>query len=227
MASSRSTITGAFLVHSSPSKETDYLCDLLTHKLGRIRCRLKNISPEPYRLFELKVVERSGFYSASDFRYLNPLLITKNDARLFGFYVNELVFKLVPMVGTDEVLFGSYMSTLLLLEQTESIQASLRFIEQRILNSIGRSVDYQCQINQEPIEPDVYYRFIPDSGFKPDTNGRYLGCQILAANKKDFLVSGALSVARECQQMQIDTVLEGQIIQSRTWPMKNVISKNR
>lgn len=210
--------TDAFLVHSIPEKEADYICHLFTRHAGLVKCRLMKRSPEPYRPFELKLIEKDGFFTASDFRYIDALLIVENNARLLGLYVNELIYRMLPHVVPEPALYGGYMSTLLQLESGLSVQAALRFFEQKTLQAIGRSIDYFQDHNQGIIVEQGRYDFFPDRGFVKNDKGRYSGAQIGSVANQSYAVSGALSLARECQQTQIDAVLGEGVIQSRLWP---------
>lgn len=223
---SRSRITEAFLLSSRPFKETDCLAELWTEKLGRIRCRFGTKVPEPYRQFELKLSKSSKLQSVNSFRYTQPVLIDSSHARFMGLYVNELIYRLLPLAQDDSLLFGRYISTLLFLNESKSVQAALRYFEQGVLASIGMAVDYRTDVSSVELSTDKAYRFEAGKGFIEDARGRYPGDRILAVSLQDYSVKGALSLARECQRLQIDQALaEGIKIHSREWPLGAMFSK--
>lgn len=222
----RSSVTEGFLLFSRPFKETDSLCELWTEKQGRVRCRIAGSPPEPYRQFEFKLSGKSGLPSVSNFRYTQPVLVETNAARLLGFYINELLYRLLPVGHGDSQLFGRYISTLLYINSGENVQAILRFFEQGVLASLGMAIDYQLDAGSLPIDPKRRYRFEAGRGFIADAYGRYSGERILAVNRQDYSLKGALSLARECQRLQIDALLAaGQPILSRQWLMNIVTTK--
>ncbi len=219
MAIASTHVTEAFVLSSTPFKESDCLCELWTLKLGRIRCHMRSSAPEPYRQIELKLSEKNDYFSASDFRYIQPLLIENNHARLLGFYINELIYKLMPLNMADQSLYGRYISTLLYLNQGDVDQQILRFWEQGVLASLGRAVDYQSQFDMQTIEVNQAYNYEVERGFVPSPAGRYSGEQILSVARQDYKVAGALALARECQRRQMGALLEGQVLETWNWPM--------
>ena len=217
MAFARVVRTEALLIHAWPYRETDFLVELMTEKCGRIRCHMRNSRPEAFRPFEIKVTQAKGYFSASDFRYTQSLLIRHNEARLIGLYVNELVYRLVPTALVDESLYGSYLATLAHLEVRIRVQAALRFFEQRVLQLIGHALDYRADRNSQAIVEQQRYNFMANSGFNPSADGRYTGAQLLSVARADYDITGALTLARECQQQQIEAILQPQALFSRKW----------
>ena len=224
----RSSVTEGFILFSRPFKETETLCELWTEKRGRVRCRMTGSTPEPYRQFEIKLSGHAGMPSLTGFRYTRPVLVDTNEARLLGFYINELVYRLFPLGQVDPALFGCYISTLLYLNAGENIQPVLRFFEQRLLASLGMAIDYQLDAESLPISATQRYRFENSRGFVMDVDGRYSGERILAVSQQNYSVSGALSLARECQRSQIDQLLPGrQKILSRDWLLSFALAKGK
>ncbi|MFT5007850.1 MAG: DNA repair protein RecO (recombination protein O) [Reinekea sp.] len=217
MAFARAVRTEALLIHAWPYRETDFLVELMTEKCGRIRCHMRNSRPEAFRPFEIKVTQIKGYFTTSDFRYTQALLIRHNEARLIGLYVNELVYRLVPTALPDESLYGSYLATLAHLEVRIRVQAALRFFEQRVLQLIGHALDYRTDRDSQGIVEQQSYNFIPNSGFDINPEGRYTGRQLLSVAQADYDVAGALTLARECQQQQIEAILQPQALFSRKW----------
>jgi DNA repair protein RecO (recombination protein O) len=217
MASARSVRTEAVLIHAWPYRETDFLVELMTEKLGRIRCQLRTNRPEAFRPFEIKITQSNGYGTAADFRYTQALLIRHNQARLIGLYVNELIYRLVPSAMADESLYGSYLATLTHLELGIRVQAALRFFEQRVLQQIGHAVDYRTDLDSQAVVAERRYNFAANRGFIAQLDGRYSGAQLLSVVRADYAIAGALTVARECQQQQIETILEPQPLFSRKW----------
>ncbi|TXR54911.1 DNA repair protein RecO [Reinekea thalattae] len=223
----RSIVTRAFLLVARPYKESDYLCDFWTETEGRVRCKLSCEPPEPYREIDIKMNTKHSLANASNFRYTGALLVDTNQARILAFYVNELLYRLLPLGQADRQLFGTYISTLLHLNESLFIQASLRFFEQAVLATLGQALDYQRSADSQLIEAQRNYRFDPQRGFIADSQGRYSGAMILAISQQDYSFAGALSLARECQRQIIDQLLlaNNTRLESRAWPMDFLITK--
>jgi len=208
------TVNG-FLLNAKPYKENHFLCDFFCLEQGRIRCQFTNSIPEYYREIEVKLSHKTDFVLASDFRYTAPVLISSNTSRLLGFYVNELVFRMLPLNFADDSIYGVYKSTLIHLELNQSIPASLRFFETQILNYLGHGLRFDRDTAENKISSNNLYNFEANKGFIASPLGRYQGKLLFAAAKGDYKTKGTLAMLRECQGQQIDSLLEGKPLNSR------------
>lgn len=213
----RASIVQGFLLHAQAIEEHNYLCDVLTYENGLIRCKFTGSRPEFFRQFEIKLMQKNNFYSSNDFRYLQPLYIYDSPARLYGLYLNELAFLLLPKQIEVGSFYGTYTSTLVQLQAGSQLLPSLRFYEKQLLQLLGFGVDYQRSVDGLPINADSLYDYLPGQGFQLESKGAFLGDAILANADNNYGVKGALSIARHCQYQQLLILLEETPINSREW----------
>jgi DNA repair protein RecO (recombination protein O) len=213
----RASVVQGFLLHSKAYQESNFLCDILTPEFGLIRCKFNGNRPEYFRQFQTKLLEQGSFFSCSDFSYVQPLLISDSPARLYGLYLNELSFYLLPRRIETGDFYGTYASSLINIQSKNSILPSLRFFEKQLLSVVGSAIDYQRSSDGLLIAEDERYRFEPSVGFVADETGAFTGRAIAANHLNRYDEKGALALARHCQYLQISALLAEQSINSRDW----------
>ena len=95
-----------------------------------------------------------------------PLL--GGSALLCGFYLNELLLKLVAARGSASALFADYAEALAALaaESAAAAQATvLRRFEVRLLAAMGYALNLASEVDSgAPIDPSRMYHYVPDRG---------------------------------------------------------------
>jgi DNA repair protein RecO (recombination protein O) len=82
-----------------------------------------------------------------------------------GFYLNELLLKLLPREDPHESLFEAYAAALVQLPATQDHAAVLRRFERVLLQELGYGLVCDREaISGEAIEADGVYRYMPDRG---------------------------------------------------------------
>ncbi|MFQ3231062.1 DNA repair protein RecO [Reinekea sp.] len=213
----RATIVRGFLLHAQAIEERHFLCDVFTHENGLLRCKFNGNRPEFFRQFEIKLTSKNNFYSCHDFRYLEPLCIHDSPARLYGLYINELAFRLLPRQIETGPFYGTYVSSLVQIQAGKNLLPSLRFYEKQLLTLLGSGIDYQRSVDGFSIDPESHYHYQAGLGFVQSALGACLGKPILANAENNYEVKGALAIARHCQYQQLLILLENRPINSREW----------
>lgn len=84
-----------------------------------------------------------------------------------GFYLNELLVRLVRRGDPHEVLFAFYAATLTALAAGEDVETVLRGFELRLLREIGYAVDLDREAGSgRPVAPGRYYVYEQESGLR-------------------------------------------------------------
>jgi DNA repair protein RecO (recombination protein O) len=106
-----------------------------------------------------------------------------------GFYVNELVLRLLPRDDPHEALFDFYDASLSHLSQGAGQGAgqgaALRAFEKRLLAELGYAPLLERDATSQPIDPERFYTYEPERGPVP-ANG---------STSKDSSSSGGLVVS--------------------------------
>jgi DNA repair protein RecO (recombination protein O) len=137
-----------------------------------------------------------------------------------GFYLNELLMKLLGREDPHPDIFESYSATLMRLIDPESERASLRLFEKRFLDALGFGVDYaHCLEEGDGVVPGRYYRVDPARGVvaavSAQASGAVAGDDLLALAAETFSSEAQVVVARRLLGATLEAVLDGRELNSR------------
>jgi len=93
------------------------------------------------------------------------MLPLEKAALLCGFYLNELLVKLLARDDRHPALFDQYVSTLNQLAHGEPAQTVLRRFERALLKETGVAADLSCStLSRAPVRADGQYVVDPERG---------------------------------------------------------------
>jgi DNA repair protein RecO (recombination protein O) len=139
-----------FVLHSYPYKETSLIVDLFTRDHGRIAVVAKGAKRPHSKLrgvlqtFQPLAVSWTGkseLRTLIDAEWVGGMLPLERTALLCGFYLNELLVKLLARDDPHRALFDHYVSTLNELAHGEPAQIALRKFERALLKETGVAAD--------------------------------------------------------------------------------------
>ena len=163
-----------FVLHTYPFKETSLVVELFTREFGRISAVAKGARRPRSAMrgmlqsfqpllgawsgkLELKTLHSLEWYAG--------LLMLQGEALMCGFYLNELLLRLLPREDSHEALFDEYAQTLISLSHAPSDSANiLRRFELRLLQSLGYSVPLTHNIKNEMVLSEAQYYYVPEMG---------------------------------------------------------------
>ena len=163
-----------FVLHSYPYKETSLIVDLFTRDQGRIGVVAKGAKRPTSKLrgvlqtFQPLSVSFSGkseLRTLIDAEWVGGMLPLEKTALLCGFYLNELLVKLLARDDPHPALFNHYVATLNELAHGEPPPIALRKFERALLKETGVAADLtRCTTTRAPVEPDGLYVVDPQRG---------------------------------------------------------------
>ncbi len=166
-----------FVLHSSYYKETSLIVDLFTREHGRIALVAKGAKRPHSRLrgvlqtFQPLSVGWSGkseLRTLTAAEWVGGLAPLEKSALLCGFYLNELLLKLLAREDPHPALYDHYATTLHELSQTSSIPIALRKFELTLLKETGVGGDLStCITTGRVVEHEVEYVVDPERGPRP------------------------------------------------------------
>jgi DNA repair protein RecO (recombination protein O) len=120
-----------------------------------------------------------------------------------GFYLNELLMRLLQRGDPHETLFAFYHSALSALAAGEDVETLLRQFELRLLREIGYAVELDREAGTgQPVSPGRYYVYEHEAGLRAAGSGD--GQQAVAGEILLHLAAGEPlneSVAREAKAL--------------------------
>ena len=167
----------AYVLHTYPYKETSLIVEAFTRHYGRVALLARGarrprsamrgmlLSFHPLRLGWSASAELGNLISAEWSGALQPLA---GRALMCGFYLNELLLRLLPRDDAHEALFDFYAEALRHLSAVTAQASVLRGFEKRLLAELG----YAPLLEREaasgaPIDPGRRYVYEPDRGPMP------------------------------------------------------------
>jgi DNA repair protein RecO (recombination protein O) len=183
----------AFVLHTRPWRETSLIVDVLTRHHGRIglvaRGARRQTSSLKTRLIPFQPLTLSWF-GKSQLRTLHAAewqgggMMLRGHALMCGFYLNELLLRLLPDGDAHEGLFDLYavtLSALNALNAPSEVEPVLRRFELDLLSELGYAQPLGHLDNNDALHPSNRYSYTLGHGvtaWQRDTPG-YLGKTLL------------------------------------------------
>jgi DNA repair protein RecO (recombination protein O) len=172
----------AFVLHRYDWSETSLILDVFSREQGRLVVAAKGAKRPysqlrsvllPFQRIHISLGRMPSGDSASEVQTLRaaewaggPAMLT--GAALFsGFYLNELLMRLLARHDAHSALFDAYAQTLPSLADTDDavVEAALRAFELKLLLEVGVLPELSAvTLTQEPVRLDLLYTLLPEAG---------------------------------------------------------------
>lgn len=229
-ATQRVQLQPAYVLHHRPYRDTSRIVDLFTRDHGRLTLFARGVRGKSglaaaLQAFQPILVSWSGRGEAGQLlaaeRVGEPQVLPA--ARLLsGFYLNELLLKLLHLHDPQFEIFDQYNLTLQNLKSGADELWSLRLFEKRLLQSLGFGLSLQHEAESGlPIDPQRCYRYVLELGPVPvdagagAVRGVYTGATLQALANEVFVDPQHKTEARHLLRAVLDHVLDGRRLQSR------------
>jgi DNA repair protein RecO (recombination protein O) len=217
----------AFVLHTIPWRETSLVVELLTREHGRVACVAKGAKRPASRLrgvltgFQPLHVSFTGRHelrtlTAAD--WLGGMAAPQGDGLLCGFYMNELLVRLLPRDDPHPALFDGYAQALVSLGLGASLEATLRRFEWLLLREIGYALDLERDADDRPIEPARRYALLPGRGFLATDaaeDGGFAGATLRDIADERYDSSTTLAEAKRLTRALLARHLDGHVLRTR------------
>lgn len=189
-----------FVLHSYPYKETSLIVDIFSRDYGRIALIAKGAKRPHSKLrgvlqtFQPLSIGWSGkseIRTLTTAEWVGGLLPLEKSALLCGFYLNELLVKLLARDDPHPALFDHYVATLNQLGHDEPAPIVLRKFERALLKETGVAANFVvCSQTGKVVESERIYVVDPERGPRPampaDTAPRVSGKTLLDMEREDY-----------------------------------------
>jgi DNA repair protein RecO (recombination protein O) len=174
---SRVTLEPAFILHRYDWSESSVIVEVLTQHHGRVALVAKgakrpasNFRPillpmQPLRLTYTGDEQVKTLKSAE---WVGGYAMPSGNALLSGFYLNELMMRLLPRDDPQEAVYKLYAQTVQVVAQASNLQApALRAFELLLLQQMGWLPDLSMETQtQSGLQADMTYKLILDAGLQ-------------------------------------------------------------
>ena len=172
-AAFKQTAQPVYVLHTYPFKETSLVVELFSQQFGRVAAVAKG-ARRPHsamrgllQSFQMLSGAWSGKNELKTLHSLDwsdGLTLLKGEALMCGFYMNELLLRLLPREDAHESLFAYYAAALQTLSIETDLANTLRRFELKLLQELGYAVPLLQDENDTPIEVDKTYRYEAEYG---------------------------------------------------------------
>ena len=219
-----------YVLHTYAYKETSLIVEAFTRRFGRIsllargarrpRSAMRGVllSFHPLRLTWSASAELGPLIGAE---WAGALQLLAGRGLMCGFYLNELLLRLVPREDPHEALFDFYSQALHELSAAAEYSAVLRGFEKRLLAELGYAPLLVHDSMSRPIDPDGQYVYEPDRGPVPTASAGsgalvVSGRTLLDVAADDYARAATRDEARALMRVLIGERLHGQVLHTRS-----------
>jgi DNA repair protein RecO (recombination protein O) len=200
-----------YVLHTYPFKETSLVVELFSKEFGRIAAVAKG-ARRPHsamrgmlQSFQMLSGAWSGKNELKTLHSLDwnaGLTLLKGEALMCGFYMNELLLRLLPREDAHENLFEYYANALQTLSNGADLAVTLRRFELKLLQEMGYAVPLLQDENDVAIEADKNYRYEAEYG-ACDLNATKNGVQLSGKTMRDMAQDDYADAATQSQSKQL------------------------
>lgn len=188
-----------FILHTYPFKETSVVAEVFTRCHGRVALIARGARRptsalrglmQPFTPLLLSWFGKSELKTLHAAEWQGGLIAPQGRALMCGFYLNELLLRLLARGDSHEQLYDRYVGTLdqLAGEGVTDYERILRHFEKNLLAEIGYGATFDIDADSgAPIEPDARYVFQPERGALRE-NGQP-GCPVSGQTLIDLAAS--------------------------------------
>ena len=218
-----------FVLHRRAYSETSLLVDVFTEDAGRLSLLAKGARAkrsawksvlQPFTPLLLRWSGKGGLKILTKAEPAAITLPLQQTALYSGFYVNELICRVLEQETAQPQLFQDYLRCLTELAGTPlAVEPVLRRFEFQLLQSLGYGVDFlHCAGSGQPIDENMTYRYREEQGFMASLikdNLTFYGRDLLAFEQRRFDDSTVLQAAKRFTRLALKPYLGSKPLKSR------------
>jgi len=215
----------AFLLHRRPFRDTSLLLECLVAGEGRMpliargaaKGRLKG-TLQPFQPLTLKWRGRGEVMTLTHAEAVEKPLDLKKKLLYCGFYLNELLMRLLPRGDACDSLMQVYWKTLLHLQYCEYPDWELRRFELQLLQETGYGVVLDTTCEGEPVSSNTTYSYNISQGVTRDRSAADAlihGETLLALHRGEWRTARERHEAKLLMRRLIDHSLDYKPLKSR------------
>ena len=168
----------AFVLHQYPWSESSLILEVYTRHHGRLAVAAKGVKRPtssfrpvllPLQPLSLNIGGEGEIRTLKAAEWMGGHVMPTGDALLSGFYLNELLLRLLPRDDPHPALFDHYQQTVHLLAQggEGAVAPALRAFELILLREIGVLPSLRLQtLNLQAVQAAAHYDLVPEGGLR-------------------------------------------------------------
>lgn len=221
----------AYLLHAYPYSETSLILDVFAREHGRLallargarrpRSVLRGILLG-FQPLELGWFGKGEVKTLAKAEWLGGLPLLEGRGLMLGYYLNELLMKLLPREDAHPALFDSYAAALCALAGAEDNgdAPELRRFEKSLLRELGYGLTLDREVDSgRPIEAEHEYLYLVERGPVAAAGSEGMptirGKTLLDLDADDYRDARTQNESKLLMRQLFSHYLDGQALQSR------------
>ena len=220
--------TIGYIIHQQAFSESSLLLNLFTRDFGLVRAlargarRPRKVAHGNYSAFTLLQFD---WYGKGDLMRLKSCELLSCAADLpsrqlyAGYYLNELLYKIMQPMAAQPQLFQAYQRALAELATGQELEVCLRRFEFSLLHNLGYGPGWFDAESGDSLKPELHYRFVYQRGFiaaRPGALGVWPGAALVQIQNFNFADAHARRVAKQLSRQLTSYLLNGKQLHSRS-----------
>ncbi len=230
LPSQRVLLQPAYLLHQRPYRDSGRILELFSRDHGRITAFARGVrrAGSPFlpvlQPFNRLLASWTGRGDAGTFTHaeFDGAVQALPPARLMsGFYLNELLLRLLVRHDVNAQIFAEYEHALVELKSGADEGRTLRLFEKRLLDALGYGLSLDSEaVSGRAVDPECAYRYRPSQGLVrvdgvAEGSLIFSGASLLSLANEDLGDPASRSDARRLLRVALDECLEGRALGSR------------
>lgn len=227
----KASLIPAYVLHSRLFRETSLLVEVFTREQGRVSLIAKGVrgrSGERGRLLQPFLPLLLSWQGRAQQKLLTHVeaayipLFLSGQALACGFYLNELLMRVLLHQDEHSALYEAYDSALNELRETQLLGPVLRQFEFSLLRELGYGISFDQDDHQRSIDPALWYSFDAEKGFSAIAQPAhaqlpfcFLGAILQAIGRNDYAQSSVRADAKRLAQLALSPHLGSKPLASR------------
>lgn len=218
----------AYLLHAYPYSETSLIIEIFARDYGRVpmlargarrpRSALRGVL-HAFQPLELGWFGGGEVKTLAKAEWLGGVPFLQGEGLMLGYYLNELLLKLLPREDAHAVLFDAYASALAALSCGATETAELRRFEKTLLRELGYGLLLERDIYGDPIEGERLYRYQVERGAidatESDAGLTTHGATLLDLAADNYSSTRSLAESKQLMRFLLAHHLGSQTLQTR------------
>lgn len=214
----------AFILHTRPFKDNQLIVELLTQQSGKVSAVVytgktqksnKKGLLQPFLPLQVVLKGKGQLKNLSRIETSQRSYALTGNYVFSGFYLNELIVRLLGEHIECPELFQQYKKSLQSLAAQEPVELNLRTFELTLLDELGQSFDFNNVFESQ----ESFFYYILEEGFVPavtkQTLLKYRREHLLAIAEQRFEDEQVLRTFKLLMRQVINNLLGGKPLNSR------------
>lgn len=161
------TATQAYVLHSRPFKDAHLIVDLYTEQYGRVSVLARNVKGKTVKnniwqsfiLLELTWQGKGDLPTVISAEAIDYSIQLQGTSLFCGFYLNELLQKLIPKAESCKETWRLYSESLRILMIPHLLEPGLRRFELGLLQILGLGINFDEDVAGNRLVSEHYYQY--------------------------------------------------------------------